>query len=165
MKGKKTDTNFVANFVVSCVQKGKGTTEEICQEARNQIQLIDDKIKEINNLKLQRAKLQDVLSSFDDLKKDNLKDKLILKFYDVRYKPIAMSIMEYLMSNVKKIDISILMSLVQNSTFSKETVFYTVKELLELQILKKNNEEICPGSNFNIFYEFLMNHFKSNVAT
>jgi cell shape-determining protein MreC len=162
MKGKKADINFVASFIIQCAKANKSTPKEICQEAQNQISLIDEKIKEINNLKLQRSRLQDVLSHFNVLKKDNSKDKQILDFHNVKYKSTAAWILHYLGnlgSQVKRMEASELSKLLtENCNTPQEDINFTIKQLIELQVLKKINKELCADINFTSFGLFICHY-------
>jgi hypothetical protein len=71
MKGKKVDTEFLSYFISECIKKNKVITEDIIQEAKEEITNIDSKIKEVEKLKILRSKLIDVIHTFEKPAKSN----------------------------------------------------------------------------------------------
>ena len=80
MRGKKSDPDFVVNFIEDCCKKGKTSSYEIIDEAKKQIKDIDDKIKEVEYLRKVRSKIHDVIFSFEKEIKNNREKKERLLF-------------------------------------------------------------------------------------
>ncbi len=60
MRGKKSDKEYISNFIENSVKCGKTSLEDILEDVTNKISSIDLKIKEVEALKLERSKLLDV---------------------------------------------------------------------------------------------------------
>ncbi len=69
MKGKKIDLDFVSEFINRSIANNCKSPKEIINEAQNQIQEIDNKIIEVERLKILRSKLIDVVSSLSSIEK------------------------------------------------------------------------------------------------
>ena len=85
MRGKKTDPAFVSGFIQECVQSGFETPEQITKYAKHLINQIDADIQEIEKKKIKRSKLLDVISSFEESKKDKSEDAKLLPFFELKY--------------------------------------------------------------------------------
>ncbi len=60
MRGKKSNKEFISNFIENSVREGKNSLIEIYQHVDQEISFIEDKIKEVESLKLRRRHLLDV---------------------------------------------------------------------------------------------------------
>lgn len=58
------DDNFVAEYITDCAKNGVASPPEICEKAKEEIKNIDQKILEINSLRMRKKNLLDVLKSF-----------------------------------------------------------------------------------------------------
>jgi hypothetical protein len=67
MKGIKIDNEFVSTFIEACVKAGNATPSQIILEARSQLNLIDEKIKEVEILKKNRSKILGVISTLEKI--------------------------------------------------------------------------------------------------
>ena len=65
MKGKKVDNEFLSKFINECLNENINSSNDIVNLAKDKILSIDNKIKEVENLKLLRSKLLDVIYTFD----------------------------------------------------------------------------------------------------
>ena len=64
MRGKIIDVEFTAAFIQECCLANKANQKEIVIEARTRISRIDDEIRRIEVLKVERSKLTDIVNSF-----------------------------------------------------------------------------------------------------
>lgn len=71
MRGKKSNKEFISNYIESCVNDGLDSLEDIYANVNNQLVNIDSKILEAEMLKKQRKDLIDVK---EFLKKSILND-------------------------------------------------------------------------------------------
>jgi len=138
MRGKAIDTEFVAAFVQDCLKLNKTTPSEICEEALQRINEIENQIR-------LRNKLTDVLSHF------NFKKKVS----EIKNAPIDLSQIDKNISN----DI---FSIIQNNEFTsssvmsvfnkfnddyKKDVIFTFKQLLEANLLSRNQDGIITAGD------------------
>lgn len=56
-----TDQEFLKTFMSECVEKGHKSTQEICEQALNQIDLLDEEIKKSDLLRAKQIKLRMVI--------------------------------------------------------------------------------------------------------
>lgn len=145
MKGKKSDPEFVSSFIKECLEKGHRSTKEIVSLAQLEIEVIDDKIKEIEKLKKHRSKLLDVIEMLDEKVKTQSLEVNILAFFDLKYPDICKKVCSLLFS-VEDFDIK---EIKKNSSISKiEDINFVIKQLVEYQIILKKNNFISRGPRF-----------------
>lgn len=60
MRGKKSNKEFISNYIENCVENGIDSLDDIYMTVNNKIIIIDNKIKEVEQLKKQRTDLLDV---------------------------------------------------------------------------------------------------------
>ncbi len=149
MRGKKIDTEFVADFIAICAKNKKMSPEEICKEAEMRITEIDIDIVRVERLKKVRAKLKDVLITFDKKPEDKSEDKLLLTFYNISNLPLAYSFCDSLLESSP---------VPAKEVISKYTL--TVKELLPAGVIKRVNSLIEPGEKFQEFISFYEKTYK-----
>lgn len=155
MKGKKVDNAFVSSFISESVAHGKVTTNEIVTRAQDQINEIDQKIIEVENLKKLRSKLLDVVITFDrNHRSGHQLDEVLIKFHAVKDKKIALRICNNIFryNNVFEI----------KEAFPSPEEIYCVKQLLEFNILQRAEETIKAGENFPAFKSFLKENYEVN---
>lgn len=140
MKGKKNDTEFVSQFVEECLQQGIFLSEEMAKKAEHEITNIDEKIMQVENLKIRRSKLLDVISTFKtSVPKNN--DKKILCFYQIKYPNICKTICDSLRSfPAKKQDFLI---------HSSHELNFCLKQLLENNIIARVGDHFVRGDSFD----------------
>lgn len=143
MKGKKSDPEFISNFIKDCILSGKQTSDSIVEHAFNLIKNIDDEIKSIENKKIFRSKLLDVVNEFEEVKKD--KDLKLLSFFQLK--------------DVK--NCKLICDLVKNNPISINDpkidmdIKYTIKQLLNYNILSRSNNYIMHGDYYDEYVKFL----------
>ena len=134
MKGKKSDLLFVNEFIAGCISNNILNSEDIIKEATAQIDSIDFKIKEVENLKKLRPKLADVINALDksDSKKESsAQDIMLLSLFKIPNPNIGHSI-------CKKIKVSpIEMNDLKKISYDFSDTSFIVKHLLENKVLYK----------------------------
>ncbi len=151
MKGKKSDPNFLSQFIIDCVSMGKSSSEDMLEHAKKQIQDIDFKIKEVENLKPLRSKLLDVISVFEKTEETNLsKDCKLLLYFKIQNPEICKFVCDLVKDSPFKI------SKIVHSTFSEQDIIFCIKELLENKVLYKSNDHILRGE---AYYDYIKNVF------
>lgn len=148
MRGKKIDTEFVAEYISTCAQQGKTSPEDIVTQAELEVQIIDNKIKEVESLKKIRSKLIDVIFSLNNKNEDKSSEITILDFYKVKNFVLALSLCSLVEKSSKNIDVF------KNAFPTKEDTLFVVKELLEISVLKRSGKNIEKGQLFNDFVSY-----------
>lgn len=155
MKGKKVDNHFVSNFISDCCSTGKLTTDEIVASAKSQIDEIDRKIIEVENLKKQRSKLLDVVIVFDRNHRSGSQiDEVLIKFHRVKDKKIAQRICAEIFRYSSVVEIK--------EAFPRVEEIFCMKQLLEFEVLQRNEDTIIAGKNYPAFKNFLKENYEVN---
>ena len=145
MKGKKTDKDFVASFILNCAQKGISDLDQILNCAQKEIEELNIQIMNISLVKQRRSNLMDVLDSLKKNNKDFKLEKLTLLFYQITNFPLAKSICESI--EVKNLD---------NTSYKNTEAKLTIKQLCETKVLVNNISHLEKSINFTSFKEFLI---------
>lgn len=140
MKGKKSDTAFIAEFVGECAKQGIFSPNEISEKAKSEIESIDNNIRKISDLKNKRSKLLDVLDSFKTPAKNMEIERLHLSFFQIKNLHLA----KQLCSNLDFIIDSL----------PKDSIFI-VKQMILLKIFKLEKNRFSAGPCYNDFINFL----------
>jgi len=145
MKGKKVDQEFLSKFISDCIRGGISSSEAMTEVAKQEIAKIDKQIRDVENLKIVRSKLLDVVSTFEKPSKTQNKEIKLLPLYKIQNQNIAAFICAKVLKG--KVDISDL----YKSDFQKSDLVYCVKQLLEAQVLIKNDHLFSPGELFDSY--------------
>jgi hypothetical protein len=152
MRGRKIDTEFLTQFITECVEINKQTPEEIVNEAKSRVLEIDEQIKKVEELKKYRSKLSDVLIYFSSKdNKNNEKDKYILKFSQFKYPDIC----RFICSKKLPIDLKKL----NTEAYPMQDIFFSVKQLLENNILKKSDNYLVVDTLYDDYFSYLNRKF------
>lgn len=145
MKGKKSDQAFVAQFITESVGRGIATPDEILARAKSMIANIDQEIKAIEEKKLTRSKLLDVVEAFEKQEQaDKTGEAKILELFELHYPETCKLICSYIDKyNFLEID-SIDYFEFGGATHSQ--VKFATKQLIKANILAKyeSNEDHTP---------------------
>lgn len=148
MKGKKTDTEFVSQYIQNCVNQGILTPEEIVKEARADIEHIDELIKQAEKLKIERSKLLDVVNMFGTSKSDKSEEIRALSFFKLQHPEIC----QYICSTLKEYPCTI-------EDFSTKypvmDVVFCIKQLIEAKVITKSGAHILRGNLFSDYLKFV----------
>ena len=151
MKGKKTDSIFVSQFIQESVKEGIESSDDIVNRAKKMISDIDKKIKAAELSKKMRPKLLDVIAAFENSKKEKLNESKLLPFFELKHPDICRKI-----CNMLYYDITISGEL---KSFDLDTRF-VIKQLLEAKILKRVGDEILNGERFQEYMQFVFQEDK-----
>lgn len=151
MRGKSIDKDFVTSFIQECAGQGKGSPEEICEEAIHRMNEIDKQLK-------LRIKLADVLSFFNHKKKATVSvpEQKLPSYEDVD-KRFARAICELARSGMFSFQSIVCSNDLQHFFRSNEETIYTLKKLVEMKVINSDAEEgwlVKPAENFDHFMKY-----------
>jgi hypothetical protein len=149
MRGKKIDVDFLSHFISKCAGQNKSSQEEIVKIAKEEINDIDLKIKEVEKLKVIRSKLLDVVSAFDKTIISNKNDAKALSFFKIQNPKICKFICDNVISQTTSI-----VSL-KNEEFSSSDIIFCIKQLLEHKVISRVGEYIIKGDSFDEYSKFV----------
>lgn len=150
MRGKKSDSAFIAQFIVESVQKGMETPDQIVQRAKDQIEQIDEEIKAIEAKKLLRSKLLDVVLNFEKQAKDKSEEARLLPFFTIQYPDKCKEIC-VLLRDAKSLPLDWAIH-----GQGDAVKVYCLKQMLERQIILRKDSLIVPGEKFNDYWTFVL---------
>ncbi len=154
MRGRKIDLEFVSKYIVNCVNNGTTNSDDIRHLALSEINDIDKKIKEVEDLKKMRSKLFDVTITLNRFEEKTSP----IDFFDIKNKKISFDII----NNFSGSELS-LSYLLNNISESKDEILFSIKQLISSNVIlswKKNNETYFNCSiNFNLFKNFLIENY------
>lgn len=150
MKGKKTDTEFLSNFITECVSNNLISTDQILEAAKNKIIEIDAKIKDVEDLKKIRSKLLDVVFTFEKpTKSQKIEDIKILSFLKIQHQHICKHICDMIKKSTSTLEN------LDDGVYQISDVIFCVKQLLEQKILSKTGTLILRGDLFDEYVKFV----------
>ena len=150
MRGKKSDPEFVSQFMAQCVAQGLLTPEEMVKVAKQQIEAIDQRIKEVDQLKQTRSKLLDVIVLFDK-PESKIEEAKLLHFFELKYPQECKRICDLL----KKGALPVYTSGVPVPEYT-----FALKQLLEAKIAARVGEQIVRGEKFDDYIKYVFHYTK-----
>ncbi len=150
MRGKKIDSEFLSKFIEDCIVKNKHSAEDIVAEANNKILEIDNKIKEVENLKKIRSKLLDVVYTFDKKEKSEGKGSEFLPYYSISNHHIC----KFICNSIKNGSVDI--RSIKDNKYKIDDLFFAIKQLSENKIIKKNDDYIVKGENYDKYVKYIL---------
>lgn len=151
MKGKKSDTQFISDFITRSVVSGFDSPDKIIEYAKILINNIDKEIKEIDQKKLTRSKLLDVIASFEKpVKPTKVIEAKILSFFQIQKPKICKYICNILKDNVVSTED------IMSKSFPKEDIIFCIKQLLEQKIIAKIDNQLLRGAAFEDYCKFVL---------
>jgi len=148
MKGKKLDAEFVSNYISKCINNGYDSDELILQQAQANIAAIDEEIKRIEGLKVERSKLLDVVESFNKKPVSNAKEKKVLTFLTLKHPEINKFICHAIELNSINIR-----DITYNSKYSSSDIIFCIKQLINHGIIYKPQDHLLRGENYDLYME------------
>lgn len=150
MRGRKTDSEFISEFITSCVRSGYDTPDVIVQQASQQINSIDEEIKRVEKLKVTRAKLLDVIATFDRSSKQSKSEEArILCFFKIQQPQICKFICDRVKDGVITIENL-------GSKYPAQDIMFCVKQLIEHKIVAKTGSHLLRGESFEDYLKFVL---------
>lgn len=150
MRGKKVDNDFLSQFISDCAENNKCSSDEILFEAKQKIEFIDNKIKEVEKLKIIRSKLLDVVNIFNDknnIKKENDEN---LYFFEFKNQHICKFICDSLKGS------NLIIDSIKSNIYATEDILFCIKQLLEHKIIYRSGNCLIKGSKFEVYYKTII---------
>jgi seryl-tRNA synthetase len=161
MKGKKSDPEYVSNFITQCIQSNKNNPDEIVKEALSRIEAIDEKIKEVDKLKAERCKLQDIIHSFQKIKKPNkVEDNKILSFFKIENIALSHSICNSLKE--KSLEINPFLKSIDQTKL--QDVLYCIQQLQEHKVISRSGNVLIRGTRYHDYIKFVLQEDKCSQS-
>lgn len=150
MRGKKVDTEFLSNFIKKCADENKCSPDQILQEAKDQIYKIDNKIREVESLKINRSKLIDVINAFDKQEKVTPDIAKSLPLFNIKNGHICKFICDLLKCNNIKFES------IYTDNFNTHDILFCVKQLIENKIISKVGDYLLQGSRYDEYVKIVL---------
>lgn len=150
MKGKKSDPDFLSTFIANCVSLNKTSQDDIINAAQQEIDLINQKIIEVEKMKVRRSKLLDVINVFSTPQSSHKEEAKILSFFRIQHPNICRYICDFLKKENVKLD------LLYDIGFSKPDILFCIKQLQEHKIITKIGDNLIRGDKFNDYMKFVL---------
>jgi hypothetical protein len=150
MRGKKADPEFLSSFIAKCIGLNKTSQDEIVQTAQQEINFIDQKIIEVEKMKLLRSKLLDVISVFSKTETSHKEEAKILSFFHIQHPRICKYICSFLKKGSTKMD------MLYVTEFSKSDIMFCVKQLQEHKVISKVGDHLIRGDKFDDYIKFVL---------
>lgn len=151
MKGKKTDPEFLSNFITECVTLGIEAPTDIVARAKKMILNIDDEIKKVEKQKFIRCKLLDVINAFEKPSKVSRSEEAkILSFFKMQNPLICKHICSIMKNKV------IVIKELYELKFKKSDILFCVKQLIEYKIISCSDDCLLRGEMFDEYLKFVL---------
>jgi hypothetical protein len=152
MRGKKIDTDFLSNFIQESVELGYESPKQILTRAKDIVRDIDDEIKQVELSKIKRSKLLGVIASFDeDVKPSKATEAKVLPFYKLSCPTIC----KHLCSEIKELGF-LDADVIATEWAVDLNIPYSVKQMIEQQILLKVGKYILMGPSFKDYATYAL---------
>ena len=148
---------FLPNFIQECLSEGKNTPAKMCEEAQERIRSLDQKIKEIEELRNERNNLYAIIRQFGGNKKKKTEYKTIDfsvppdKLSDLHTK-ICIGICDIIESIPEGVENGEIITLLESAGIAsyeeQEDIFWSVKWLYGRDIISKNAMKFIKGKSW-----------------
>lgn len=135
MRGKSIDVEFIAEFVAECCANDKVTPKDFASEAKLRISNIEQEIRRIESLKLERSKLLDVVNQFDAPEQDDSNDQVFEEVEELQDE-LSSQILDFVGTSGA---VSIQAIVKQFGEPLKQQIFLSVKKLAQAGVLGRND--------------------------
>lgn len=150
MRGKKVDSQFLTDFIQICVAVGQATPEEIVEMAQKEIEHINTQIKKVEELKLRRGKLLDVVATFQKPIKTTKEEARILSFFQIQNPHICKFICDLVRAQPRNRE------KFSDPQYSSHDINFCIKQLLEHRVIAKVGESLLRGEMFDEYAKFVL---------
>jgi hypothetical protein len=128
---------------MECVKLNKQSPDDFVSEARNRINEIDAKIKEVEQLKANRTKLLDVIEHFSaPVVVDKVEDTKDLIWYSIPNQIVC----KFITDAVKSAPIKI--SSLHNQAYAEQEVNFCIKNLLAHKVVARLEHLLIRGAKY-----------------
>jgi len=153
MRGKKSDPIFVSEFIRQSVLLGYESQEDIAGRARQRIQEIEDQIRKVEELRLERSKLLDVVAALDRPKVDKSEDAKLLPFFKLEYPNKC----QFVCNIVKTQPIEVgEKGQVLGCGDPDPPMKFAIKQLIECKVLARVGNHVIRGDRFDDYMAFIV---------
>ena len=153
MKGKKVDRDFLNSFMNECLKDGIVSSQDMARVAKNQIEIIDSKIKEIEELKILRCKLLDVDFSIEKPEKQHCEqEQHTLIFHKINNSAIGKNACKLLIEFNNELPLKELESRIKKS---KHDIYFCVKQMLDANVCYRDGNNLSKGKLFDEYFAFV----------
>lgn len=150
MRGRKSDSVFISDFIANCVQSGHDTAEAIVRQAKRNINSIDAEILRVEKLKAERAKLLDVIATFEKVNKPSRSEEArILSFFKIQQPKICKFICDCMKGGVVAIEHL-------DGQYPTPDIMFCIKQLLEHKVITKSGSHLLRGEAFDDYLRFAL---------
>lgn len=146
MRGKKSDPEFISQFIQISVKAGHETPAAIAKYAQEQIDNIDNEIRAVEAKKLVRSKLLDVIASFEAPNKDKTEEAKLLPFFSLECSHLCKSLCDM----VKKQPVYCA------QPDAPHDFKFCCKQLLEAKIVARQGDNLVQGERFDEYMKFVL---------
>ena len=150
MRGKKTDSQFLTDFITDCAGRQCSTPDEMIAAAEQEINQINDQIKKVEQLKVRRSKLLDVIAAFKEPQKASKEEVRILSFFQIQNPHICKFICDTLRTAPCGRD------KLNSHQYSNHDINFCIKQLLEQRVIAKMGESLLRGEMFDEYSKFVL---------
>lgn len=144
--------DFFDNYIVDSIKNGYASPREICNRALMELDEIDKKIRETNNLRIRYKNLKQVLKSFDHESTKKIKNNIeLLNDYNVNtlYNHVIINICSFIEKQEKSVSSREIIDNVGNREQHQE-IYMGIKYLCDNGILsRKEDRSFIIGLNWN----------------
>jgi len=151
MRGRKIDSEFLSQFITECISDNKISTDDIIKCAKIQIESIDEKIKEVEKLRLRRGKLLDVVLTFE--KTDNARkvyESKVLSFFNIQNPHVCKFICDDMRTTAIKLED------LYNRGYYIQDIIFCVKQLIEYKVISRAGDYLLRGELFQEYLKFVL---------
>lgn len=151
MRGRKIDSEFLSQFITECINDNKTSTDQIIDCAKTQINFIDQKIKEVEELRSKRSKLLGIVLTFE--KPDNtnkINESKVLLFFKIQNPHICKFICDNMKESAIKLDS------LYNRGYSIQDIVFCIKQLVEYKVISKVEDCLLRGKLFQEYLKFVL---------
>jgi hypothetical protein len=136
--------DFVSSYVSECIKKGSCKPEEICKNALDEIRICQNKIAEIDNLRIRKDNLTQVLRYFNhdsirSLKGNKVDTSERPDESSVQFQEFSIKICSYVENSVGPVSVSSIVESVGGYEFHA-LIYGAIKKLCSDEVLDRNDD-------------------------
>lgn len=150
MRGKKSDVEFISDFIAECANQNLCSPEQISDEAERRIKEIDHQIREMELKKITRSKLLDVTNIFKN-KKIKPDESKILPLFEIKNHHICKQI-----CNLIKTSPSEVVNIISGVKYDSKDVLFCIKQLMEYKVISKTGNYFLRGNKFDEYSSIVL---------